>query len=127
MSNTDPTKKKRKKTGLNSGVREGSAILASYKLNSPYDNMNGNEFIVYSVWPYTFYKTLNNGTSRKTELKNFYFIYQPPYFIYQPPDLIEQRGKTALININQIQVSICVIIPNKLCVSASEAHLLICP
>jgi hypothetical protein len=38
-------------------------------------------------------------------------------------DLIEQRGKTALININQIQVSICVIIPNKLCVSASEAHL----
>jgi hypothetical protein len=58
------------------------------------------------------FESINNGTSRKTELKNFYFI-------YQPADLIEQRGKTALININQIQVSICVIIPNKLCVSAS--------
>ena len=68
----------------------------------------------------TSFESINNGTSRKTELKNFYFI-------YQPPDLIEQRGKTALININQIQVSICVIIPNKLCVSASEAHLPICP
>ena len=54
----------------------------------------------------TSFESINNGTSRKTELKNFYFS-------YQPPDLIEQRGKTALININQILVSICVIIPNK--------------
>jgi hypothetical protein len=44
MSNTDPTTKR---PGVNSGVREGSAVPASYKLNSSYDNMNGNEFIVY--------------------------------------------------------------------------------
>jgi hypothetical protein len=49
----------------------------------------------------TSFESINNGTSRKTELKNFYFI-------YQPPDLIEQRGKTALININQIQVCLFV-------------------
>ena len=61
MNNTDATKKIKIKikTGVNSGVREGSAVPASYKLNSPYDNMNGNEFIVYSVWLYTFNKTLH--------------------------------------------------------------------
>jgi hypothetical protein len=52
MNNTEATKKNKKikiKTRVNPGVREGSAVPASYKMNSSYDNMNGNEFIVYSV------------------------------------------------------------------------------